>query len=175
MQEPTLKEAKEIATNLHQIALVFKGVKDSDGKVIEAGLVAQLKELADRLSPTSINFVDQQQKKEVLKSLKQIDELLQKQQRDIIDTTDLLIASVKEQTEKLKEDRAAYDQQLKKELSEYLPKQLNVAHGKLDEKIRVTNLELSSFISALHRRDMYFLAVFLGGMITGIILVITIS
>jgi len=169
MHEPTLKEAKEITTNLHQIALLFRGVKDTEGNIKEIGLVAQLTELADRLSPTSINFVDQQQKREVLKSLKQIDELLQKQQRDIVDTIDLLIASAKEHTEKLKQDRSLYDEKLKKELSEYLPKQLNAAYEKLDEKIRVTNLELTNFIDALHRRDFYHLALYLGGLLTGIV------
>ncbi|MDD3499077.1 MAG: hypothetical protein PHS85_01825 [Sulfurovum sp.] len=85
----TVDEAKEIAHVLQLLVLKINGTKNEDGSTNTVGLIEQLENLYAKLNPTSIKFVGDLARKEVLESLQRIDEL-QNEQKSYFETQNFM-------------------------------------------------------------------------------------
>jgi len=133
----TIEEANRITAQFIQAKQEFKeltmlmaGGTDEDGSKTP-GLITQLEDLYEKLNPASINFVNNQARKVAEDSVKNIDLMLQNQQRTLEDMTVRYQNILKEHEIALDKKISTIDQQAKDSVKLYANNLVNDLSNKV--------------------------------------------
>ncbi|MDD5406944.1 MAG: hypothetical protein PHE73_08420 [Sulfurovaceae bacterium] len=127
----TMEEAKDITQTLMLLVMKINGTKNQDGSINTPGLITQLEDLYEKLNPASINFVNNQARKVAEESSKNIDLMLQNQQKAFEDMTIRYQNILKEHENILNQKISKIDQQAKDSVKMYANNLVNDLSNKV--------------------------------------------